>query len=239
MVAMIRQKLFLPLKAFFSSFFRRKHLPFVYVAIGDSTARGVGASHPSRSYTHILYQSLKQQHKKAYHHNLGVSGARIREVIVRQLDEAIAYKPDLVTISVGANDIRHRTRISSFQKDLRELIDRLQTETTARIVINNIPDFSTTKAVPVQYKAIIKILIERFNKVIELTAQETGIIYIDLHTQSRVYNRFYPEIVSEDDFHPSDFGYAIWANTIITTLLPLLLKSHPAQVLKPRIKERE
>ncbi len=205
------------------NFWPQKARSFTYVAIGDSTVEGTGASHPHRTYTHLIYASILQTHKNATYHNFGKKGAPIQQVIDEQLEQAISLKPDLITISVGANDIRLHTKISSFEKQLNYLIDRLQSETEAQIVINNIPDFSLTKAVPSRLKPIAKVLINKFNRIILETTQKTGIIYIDLHTQSRMYAKFYPETISkEDDFHPSDFGYALWANTIITSIQHVL-----------------
>ena len=216
------RKLFWSFRVFIKEHWPKKTRNFVYVAIGDSTVEGIGASHPSRSYTSIIFSSIQQQYRNAHYYNLGKRGAPIRQVINEQLERAIALHPDLITISVGANDIRLHTKLSIFEKELVSLISRLQSETSAQIVINNIPDFSLTKAVPKRLKPIAKVLIQRFNSVIETVSEKAGVIYIDLHTQSRVYAKFYPEAVSEDEFHPSDFGYAIWANTIVTSIKHIL-----------------
>jgi acyl-CoA thioesterase-1 len=192
--------------------------PFVFVGIGDSTVEGVGASHPSRSYTGILFSIIKENFPKAEYHNFGKFGASSREVISEQLDEAIKLKPDLVTISVGPNDINKKILPNVFGRNLRIIIERLQKETNAKIVINNMPDFSTSTAISLAHRSISKIIISRYNKVIEKVASESDVFFIDLYTHSRVYAKHYPELIAEDNFHPSDFGYALWANTILTAI---------------------
>jgi lysophospholipase L1-like esterase len=216
------------IRLFFKNILAHKQRGFTYVAIGDSTVEGIGATNPTRSYTGLVYASLRQHHKNTRYSNFGKAGAPIREVIENQLTPAIQQHPDLVTISVGANDIRLHTKLSNFERDLNHLITKLQEQTSAQIIINNIPDFSLTKAIPRHLKPIAKHLIHRFNAVIYKTAENKGIIHIDLHSQSKIYAKNYPEAIAQDNFHPSDFGYAIWANTIITHLQHILFKKTKA-----------
>lgn len=196
--------------------------PFVYVAIGDSTVQGTGASHPSRSTAGIIFATILANKKNASYHNLGVEGARISEVRGKQVEQAIALKPDLITISVGANDIRLRTGMTSFRKDVTSLLEKLRKETDATIVISTIPDLSCTPRVPFMIKGITNLMVKRLNAVITELAREYKIICIDMYHQSRVYAKHYPEMIAQDGFHPSDFGYALWANTIISQISHIL-----------------
>ena len=192
--------------------------PFVFVGIGDSTVEGVGATHPSRSYTGILFSIIKENFPKAEYHNFGKFGASSGDVIAEQLDQAIKLKPDLVTLSVGPNDINKKILPKTFGANLRLIIERLQKETGAKIVINNIPDFSRSSAISLTHRNISKLVLSRYNNVIEKASSESDVFFIDLYTHSRVYAKHYPELLSEDKFHPSDFGYALWANTILTAI---------------------
>lgn len=191
---------------------------FVFIAMGDSTVEGVGASEHARSYTGIIYSMIKQKFPKATYHNFGKFGASTREVLADQLEHAIKLQPDLVTISVGANDINKKILPKTFHKNLREIIERLQKETNAKIVINNLPDFSSSKAISLTHRSISRLIISRYNKVIEKVASESDVFFVDLHKHSRIYAKFYPELIAEDQFHPSDFGYALWANKIISSI---------------------
>src|SRR5947209_6857580 len=104
--------------------FSRKPQPYVYVAIGDSSVEGAGASRPDRSYTGIICASLREKHKLVHFYNLGRSFASVRDVLETQLDKAIGYHPDLITISVGANDVNKKTQLRQFDKDLQLLLKR-------------------------------------------------------------------------------------------------------------------
>lgn len=194
------------------------HKHFVYVAMGDSTVEGIGATAPHRSYTGLLYSSIKEKKKKSSYHNLGVKGATVSDVINGQLQKALALKPDLITLSIGANDIRTRTNKKKFEKDLTFLLTELHNRTNAEILVNTIPDLSLTPAIPRFLKSYSKYMAKRFNTVIVNVGEELSIPIVDLYNYSRSIIRQFPEAIAGDGFHPSDFGYAIWANTMIPHL---------------------
>jgi lysophospholipase L1-like esterase len=49
-------------------------------------------------------------------------------------------------------------------------------------------------------------------------AHAHNLIYIDTFQTSTVFAHHYPEAVADDNFHPSDFGYALWASTIAAAI---------------------
>ena len=191
---------------------------FVYVAIGDSTVEGVGASDPSRSCPALVFEKIKNEKKRAYFYNLGKSGARIKDVVELQLAKAVELKPDLITISVGANDLRHRTKLRHFEKDFLELIKTLSEKTKAKIIISNIPDLSVVPSIPILVKHLLRFATGRFNRIIKEHAEQFRCILLDLYTGSKIYGRKSTGLISEDGLHPSDLGYALWANAIIDRL---------------------
>jgi len=195
---------------------------YVYVAIGDSTVEGIGASGQHRSYAGIIYEMIKSRKQNAKHYNLGKSGAPTQQVIDEQLDRAIELQPDLITISVGTNDMRTRVRPSKFEKNLETILKKIVNETDAKVVINNIPDFSFAPLVPLGLRGVSGFVIRQYNNVLARVAKKYNVAHIDLHTNSKVYGKIYPEIIGDDKFHPSDFGHALWANTIITSVEHIL-----------------
>lgn len=191
---------------------------FVYVAIGDSTVEGIGASDPSRSCPALVFEKIKHEKKRAYFYNLGKSGARIKDVVELQLAKAVELKPDLITISVGANDLRHRTKLRHFEKDFFELIKTLKEKTKAEIIISNIPDVSVAPSISMLVKLLSRFVTGRLNRVINKHTKQFKCILIDLYTGSKIYGRKSTGLISADGLHPSDEGYALWANAIIDYL---------------------
>lgn len=200
-----------------------KKRPFVYVALGDSTTEGVGASSPEKSFPALVHAAICQEFKKAKYYNLGKRGARVGDVLCDQTEEAINLRPNLITISVGANDIRGRVRLKKFRDDLANLIAKLKTETNAEIVVNNIPDFTSLPSVHLVIRLWAKIALSRFNSIICEQAKKYRVTFVDLYSQSKLFSKNYPELVSADGFHPSDSGYALWANSLISNIRHLII----------------
>jgi len=202
----------------FSHFLKKNQEKFVYVAIGDSSVEGVGASHHTKSYPSLVFEKIKSAYPRGEYYNLGNSGDRVKNVIENQLPQALALKPNLVTVSIGVNDIRGRVKLSEFEKDLTYLISTLQNKTDARVLINNIPDFSALPTLPIYIRIASKILIHRFNRSIKKISDNFNLTLVDIFKVSRHFCKQWKSFISKDGLHPSDAGYALWAETIISNL---------------------
>ncbi len=201
------------------TFFLKKHdKTFIYVAIGDSSVEGVGASHHAKSYPSLVFEKIKLSYPKSSYYNLGRKGDRIKHVIENQLPRVLTLKPNLVTISIGINDIRGRVKLSHFEKDLSYLVETLQRETDTKIIINNIPDFSLLPTLPIYLRIASKILIHRFNRSIEKISGNFNLTLVDIFKISRKFCKQWKDFISTDGYHPSDAGYALWAEAIINNL---------------------
>ncbi|HUD43991.1 MAG TPA: GDSL-type esterase/lipase family protein [Patescibacteria group bacterium] len=198
-----------------------KRQPFIYVALGDSTVEGIGASSPEKTYAGLIHKHLLTIKKQTQFYNLGQAFATTQVVIHLQLSKALSLKPDLITISVGPNDLREKTSAKIFRYQLRTLLTTIKKQTSAEIIINTIPDFSMSKAIPRWQRTLSRVLIPRMNKIIKEEAKEVNAVVVDLYSASKIYWGN-PDIISEDGFHPSDLGYTIWADTIIKEMKHLL-----------------
>lgn len=207
------------------SFLRKKESktvkPFVYVAIGDSTIEGIGASTREKSFASLIFAFLRTQFKQVEFYNFGKRDSRVKDVIDQQLSHAIAKTPDLIILSVGANDIKHRTSTKTFEKYFSELLTTLKNETQAKIVINTIPDLSLLSIIPRPIRFYCKWIVIRFNQKITKHSKVTGAVLIDTYRQSKIVKGL-KELVSEDGIHPSDDGHALWAQNIIKQIYQIL-----------------
>ena len=193
--------------------------PFTYVAIGDSTVEGYGASDQQHAYASLVHKGISLQFKHAALLNFGKTGARVQDVVENQLSQAVGANPDLITISVGANDIVRSTRLAAFRQEFGNLIRTLRAETQAVIVVTNIPNFAQTPAVPGYLKLAAELRIRRINNVIRSVARQNDLILIDAFQYATMFMRQFPdEVLYEDGFHPSNVGYALWASSILTVL---------------------
>jgi lysophospholipase L1-like esterase len=147
--------------------------------------------------------------------NLGRGGATSADVLGRQLDRAVAQRPHLVTLSIGPNDITTRVTVRAYEEKLDAILGRLRNETTAVIVVNLIPDLAAT---PRFRRSNAREAVGRqsiaFNEVIERLGRAHEVELVDLYTASRLELPLRPELVWTDGYHPSDLGYARWAELV-------------------------
>jgi len=186
-----------------------------YVALGDSTVEGVGASSPERNYVSRVYARLLGVYPDARLANLGVGGATSADVLRRQLDRAIDLRPDLVTLSIGPNDITGRVSVETYAKNLETILGRLTYETTAVVVANLIPDLAVTlRFIRSREREAVAARTVRFNDALARRARAHGVQLVDLYVASQREVPLRPELLWSDGYHPSDAGYARWAELL-------------------------
>ena len=190
----------------------RRDQPVVYVALGDSTVEGQGATGRDANYVSRLHQRLRQIYPRATAVNLGIGGATSADVAAGQVRRAVAAVPHLVTLSVGPNDITTRVPVTSFERRLDEILTILARETPAVIVVNLLPDIAITprfRASEVREAVARQTVL--FNEALRRQADAHGAEVVDLYTASQREVPEQPGLLSGDGYHPSDAGYARWA----------------------------
>ncbi len=194
--------------------------PIVYVALGDSTGSGVGAT--NGGYVARLFKRLLDHRGGSELVNLCVSGATTEDVLRSQLQQGVEKSPDLVTLGIGINDIGHNFSLDEFARNYDEILRTLATKTNAAIVVTNIPDISSAPRIPLFARAEYQQQIVRFNQRLGEIAQRHGVTVFDIHTITRRELPAHPEYFSSDGFHPSDEGYELWAGEMWPTLAGLI-----------------
>ena len=183
-----------------------------YVALGDSTVYGEGANVPERNYVSRLYERLRSVYPEARMVNLGVGGATGADVVNGQLGRAVALRPDLVTLSIGPNDITKGRDVREYERDIETILRTLLGETAAVLVVNLIPDLTVTPRFRGREEATeVGRRVVRFNEALGRQARAYGVEVVDLYTPSRQEVPRSPELIAADGYHPSDQGYARWA----------------------------
>lgn len=118
-----------------------------YVAIGDSLSEGVGdepwPDGTPRGWTDRLAELLATHHGEVDYANLAVRGYRSQEVLLTQVEPALALEPDVVTLTAGMNDLlRPRLDVDALRRSLIEIVEPF-TAKGARLVVVPIPDITS------------------------------------------------------------------------------------------------
>lgn len=197
----------------------------VYVALGDSTVEGIGASSTDAAYVGRLHARLREHYPRAVLHNLGAGGATSADVLGGQLQRAVELGPHLVTLSVGPNDITGRVPVEAYDRNVSAILARLREETRAVVVVNSLPDLAVTprfRRTPMA-DAVGRLSI-RFNETLARRVDEHGFVLVDLYHPSQAEVPARPDLVSRDGYHPSDAGYARWAELLWAGIEPLVVR---------------
>ena len=183
-----------------------------YVALGDSTVEGIGASRRELNYVSRIHARLRERYPAAAMRNLGVGGATSADVRDGQLRRAVEFRPHLVTLSVGPNDITRGVPVQHYEGNVATILETLSTKTPAVIVVNLLPDLAVTRRFRGgPYAERVARLSVEFNGALRRAAERYGTEVVDLYAASREEVPRRPELLSTDGYHPSDAGYARWA----------------------------
>lgn len=183
--------------------------PIKYLALGDSTGAGVGAR--DGGYVARIFKRIVSHRPGSALTNLCVSGATTSDVLHGQLDRGVRADPQLITLGIGINDIGHGVGLEQFSKNYEEILRRLKSDTTAAIVVTNIPDISSAPRIPQAMRTEYHQQIVAFNQKLEEIAARHEVNMLDIYTVTPERLSLHPEFFSEDGFHPSDEGYEFWA----------------------------
>ena len=180
-----------------------------YVVMGDSTAVGQGADY-SKGIARYTANYLARSHQVILT-NVGVSGARVADVLNGQVAKAVALKPDVVLLAIGANDVTHTTNLGSIEKDLTNVITQLQAANPhIQIVMTGSPAMGSVPrfAKPTQW--LVGWQERRVNRVIAKVAADKHVVLVPLAAETEQTFLDHPEYFASDKFHPNADGYAVW-----------------------------
>lgn len=190
-----------------------RRAPLVYVALGDSTVYGLGASSPHNHYVARLFASLQWEYPLARLTNLGTCLATAGDVLADQVPNAILHRPQLVTLSVGPNDMRQGRGPDDFGRRVEVILERLDRETDAAVILNALPDLASAPRFRQQERSMVAALTRHYNHALRHVADGFGVDLVDLELGDRTEGELH-RLFSDDGYHPSDAGYAAWASVL-------------------------
>jgi lysophospholipase L1-like esterase len=206
----------------------RAAAPLVYVALGDSTAAGIGAEQGG-GYPDRLARRLAGAGTPAHLLNLGVPGATAEDLRKNQLPRAQGAGPALVTICIGLNDLVRGRPLADYARDLEIIADAVS-RTKAAVVISELPDVSRAPAAAsMAAPAVLARRVAAYNAVIHRVAERHGFAVAEVEATTRRAFASSPELLARDGFHPSARGYELWTDALWPAV---------QQVLAPRVQAR-
>ncbi|HSO33390.1 MAG TPA: SGNH/GDSL hydrolase family protein [Labilithrix sp.] len=189
--------------------------PTRYLALGDSFTIGTGSALP-RAFPMRLGERWRAQGCPIELRNVAVNGYTSDDLITEELPALTAFRPALVTVAIGANDIVQGHGLDAYRLNVRRILDAALA-TGARVVVLPQPDWSRSPAAaPFGTPATLGDAITRFNAALAEETRAKGATWVDLvplmQTQAASGQ------LAGDGLHPSAEAYDAWAAELARVL---------------------
>lgn len=189
-------------------------------ALGDSSIMAPGVDGPGQIWVSILCRRLAT-HRHVVLRSFARGGARAEDVLTDQVDDAIAFEPDLTILSVGANDVIKGVPLRQFRRDLGQIVESL-TVTDAPIVQSGVGVLGTIPRLYPPLSSLMSWRAERFDRAHWEVAATHGTFVIDHRSDDPAVWNSDRSLWAADLFHVSAAGHARWSETAWRTIEPLM-----------------
>ncbi|HEX2312420.1 MAG TPA: SGNH/GDSL hydrolase family protein [Thermomonospora sp.] len=194
-----------------------------FATVGDSLSAGTGD--PSPGYTSLGWPDrvadvLRRVHPGLAYLNLAEVGATTARTLDTQAERLAAFRPDLVHLPSGANDLfRPEPDFALVERTMRRLFG-LAAGTGARITV-----FTLGRAFVVPSFPDWEDRVRTLNEVTRRVAADHDAVLVDMWDHP-VNSR--PDLLSADRIHFAASGQAVLAAEVVKALARLLGGSRPA-----------
>jgi lysophospholipase L1-like esterase len=190
------------------------------VVVGDSSVTAPGVSGPDEIWISLICSRLAET-RHVVLQSYAVGGSMAHDVIAGQLDQAIAFRPDVAFVSVGANDVIKGVPLSRFSKNLDLIVARL-VASGAVVIQSGVGVLGTIPRLYPPLSALVSRRAWRFDRAHRSVAEQHGAAVVDHRSDDvKVWNTDM-SLWAADYFHVSAAGHARWAETTWRTVEPVL-----------------
>ncbi len=149
--------------------------------------------------------------------NLAVDRATVSWVLSEQLPAVAPAQPDLVSVTVGMNDIRARGFDElSFKSELGQLLEALAA-TKATVLTCTLPNIAAIMPLPPDLTEIARERMRLASDIIREQAESFGAVCLDAWSLPGVAD---PDLYSPDRMHPNGKGHQLIAAAFADKLAP-------------------
>jgi lysophospholipase L1-like esterase len=199
-----------------------------YMALGDSLTAGYGAIPQTNGYAYVLYKTgAVDSVPNTLFTNSAVPGMTSWEVMNHQVPQAAIFKPDVVTLTVGGNDLLTilngadpEAVLTQYGMNLSNILVGLCTAVPdVQIYVGNLytvplPNLPDVDDVVIAFNEVVEKVVSRVNGASPTIGWGCGIGIADLYSAFQGQSRLLLiERNQADPFeiHPTNAGYKVMA----------------------------
>jgi lysophospholipase L1-like esterase len=190
--------------------------------LGDSSAAGSGVQHGWETPGALIAAGLAEAAERPVRLvTAAVVGARSPH-LVSQVEQVRPYRPDVVVVMIGANDVTSRTRPSEAVQHLGRAVRRLRAE-GAEVVVCTCPDLGTVEPIVQPLRYVARVWSRQLAAAQTIAVVEAGGRSVSLgDILGPEFEERPKEMFSADRFHPSAAGYAAAAAVTLPSVCAAL-----------------
>jgi lysophospholipase L1-like esterase len=196
------------------------HPPLRVAVLGDSSVMAPGVEGPHEIWVSLVCARLATDHHVILE-SYAVGGSMAHDVLESQVPPAVSFDPDLIFVSVGANDAIKGVPRHKFAANLDRLISELS-ETGALIVQSGVGELGTIPRLFPPLSHLMSVRGRRFDRVHWQVAERYGTSVVDQRSDDVKVWATDRSLWAPDHFHVSAAGHARWAETVWRTVAPLV-----------------
>lgn len=194
------------------------------VALGDSTVTAPGLTHADDIWIRAVVRDLAASTGRPVDlRSFGVGGSTSADVLADQLPAALAFRPDVAFLSVGANDLIRGMPVARLARNLDQIVGELRRQ-GAEVVMSGVGDLGTIPRLAPPLRQMASRLGRRGDRVHAAVADRHRAIKADQWKWAALEFRTRKDVWSLDRFHPNAAGHDIWARVCWEVVEPLSVR---------------
>jgi len=191
--------------------------PLTYVVMGDSTAIAQGGDYAT-GIAMTTAGHLAANHRVSFT-NVAISGATTQTVAEQQLSKAKSYKPDVVLLSVGANDLTHLKSNGTVHAYLNQIIAGLiAANCNVKVVLTGVAAMGSIPRFPQPLRWYAGVRTRQLNAVFQEVAASQKLTFAAIAAKTGPIFAANHQLFAPDNFHPNSQGYDVWNAVLIAAL---------------------
>ncbi len=184
--------------------------PLTVVFLGDSSVTAPGVDPLDHSWPRQVASHVADRYCVTAI-SVAVGGAKARDVLAEQVDDALALSPDIVYLSVGSNDALRGTSVPRFEDEYDRIVGRLHSEVPA-LGLSGVGDLGTIPRLPELARGIARVRARAIDKAIRRVASRyPRAVKSNAWTAMHPAFEEDPTLFAGDQFHASARGHLLFA----------------------------
>ena len=188
---------------------------YSFLALGDSYTVGEGVSYeeswPSQFVDYALERGIDFKNPEL----IAQTGWKTYDLLNAIKSSNLSVKYDFISLLIGVNNQFNSRPLSEFEDDLNEILTEINylKKGNSKVIVISIPDWGYSPYGSSYDRERISDEIDQFNNILKKISEQNNLNFVDVTQISRLaINQ--PNLIAEDNLHPSGLMYLEWVKKI-------------------------